>query len=64
MFWSLKFLNQVLALLRLPEEGTGHLFLRVAVATVTTMLSQQQLLAEKYLLGPIIRPLQQLAGGT
>ena len=54
---------QVLALLHLPKEGVGRQFLRVAVATISTMLAQQKLLTVKYVVQPLIKPLDQLCGG-
>ena len=54
---------QVLALLHLPKEGVGRQFLRVAVATISTMLAQQKLLTVKYVVQPLLKPLDQLCGG-
>ena len=54
---------QVLDLLHLPKEGVGRQFLRVAVATISTMLSLQKLLTIKYIIQPLTRPLDQLCGG-
>ena len=54
---------QVLDLLHLPKEGVGRQFLRVAVVTISTMLSLQKLLTIKYVIQPLTRPLDQLCGG-
>lgn len=56
-------LLQVLALFRLPKDGIGRQFLRVAVATVSTMMTKQRGLGVAYLFHPLVRPLLQLAGG-
>lgn len=53
----------MLDLFRLPSEGIGRQFLKVAVATVSAMLTKQEKLGRKYLFRPLVRPLLQLAGG-
>ncbi|XP_019850388.1 PREDICTED: transport and Golgi organization protein 6 homolog isoform X1 [Amphimedon queenslandica] len=48
---------QILSLIGLPPDGVGRHFLRVAVCTVTQMLSKQYDLSMKYIVIPLLRPL-------
>ena len=51
-------------MLHLPMEGVGRLFVRVIVATISRMMTQQRELALKYLFQPLIKPLRGLCGGN
>ena len=53
----------MLALFDLPVEGVGRHFLRVAVATVSTMLTQQRGLAVRYLFNAMAAVLISLSSG-
>ena len=52
-----------MSLFHLPHDVSGRRFLRVAVSTLSIMLSRQHELAQKYLTDPLLHPLRQLAGG-
>ena len=55
---------KVVALFFMPASGTGGRLLRVAVATVSSMLSQQRDLAMRFLVMPLLHPLPRLVSGT
>lgn len=55
---------QVIALLRHSQESMGGAITRVAVATMTEMMSEHKDLSVKYLIKPLVKPLSLITGGV